>query len=130
MESYNSDIDNEYPYFDLETARELLPWLKNRLLELKRIKNEIEMLLVNGNKQALQLYASETKRIIDEIVSKGIILRDIDRGLVDFPAIINGKPAFLCWKIDDGDIHYWHYTNEGFIGRKRISERDDILSLR
>ncbi|MEM4884696.1 MAG: DUF2203 family protein, partial [Saccharolobus sp.] len=72
----------------------------------------------------------ETKRIIDEIVSKGIIIRDIDRGLVDFPAIINGKPAFLCWKIDDGDIYYWHYTNEGFIGRKRISERDDILSLR
>ncbi|AAK42325.1 Conserved hypothetical protein [Saccharolobus solfataricus P2] len=120
----------EYPYFDLETARELLPWLRDRLIQLRKIKNEIELLLVNGDKYALQQYASETKKIIDEIISKGIILRDIDIGLVDFPAIINNKPAFFCWKIDENDIAYWHYMDEGFRGRKRLTGYEDILSLR
>ncbi len=120
----------EYLYFDLETARENLPWLKKRLLQLREIKNQIEMLLITGDKSALQSYAIETKRIIDEIISKGIIIRDIDIGLVDFPAIINDKPAFLCWKIDEKDIMYWHYTDEGFVGRKRLTGRENILSLR
>ncbi|WP_338604087.1 DUF2203 family protein [Sulfolobus tengchongensis] len=120
----------EYPYFDLQTARELLPWLREQLIKLKKMKTEIEILLVNGDKYSLQYYASETKKIIDEIVSRGIILRDIDIGLVDFPAIINDKPAFLCWKLDERDILYWHYVNEGFRGRKRITGRENILSLR
>ncbi|MCH4815902.1 MAG: DUF2203 family protein [Saccharolobus sp.] len=120
----------EYPYFDLETAKQLLPWLRDRLIQLRKIKNEIEILLVNGDKYALQQYASATKKIIDEIISKGIILRDIDIGLVDFPAIINNKPAFFCWKIDEDEITYWHYMDEGFRGRKRLTGYEDILSLR
>lgn len=120
----------EYPYFDLETAREMLPWLRQQLMKLKKIKTQIEMLLLNGDKYAIQEYASETKKIIDEIISRGIIIRDIDLGLVDFPAIINNRPAFFCWKMDEEDILYWHYTDEGFIGRKKLTGKEDVLSLR
>jgi hypothetical protein len=50
-------------------------------------------------------------------------------GLVDFPAVINDRPAYLCWKIDEEDIMYWHYAEEGFRGRKKITGKEEILSL-
>ena len=64
-----------------------------------------------------------------EITRKGIVLRDVDLGLVDFPAIINGSPAYLCWRDDEVDIQYWHYADEGYSGRKRLTGKEDILSL-
>lgn len=119
----------EYPYFDLNTARELIPWLKNKLMEMKRIKFLTEEALMKGDKQALLQYTLQIDRIVKEITQKGVILRDPDIGLVDFPAVINNRPAYFCWKIDEKDIEFWHYAEEGFKGRKKISGKEDILSF-
>lgn len=119
----------EYPYFDLNTARELIPWLRSKLSEMKRIKYLTEEALMRGDKQSLLHYTLQIDRIVKEITEKGIILRDPDMGLVDFPAVINNRPAYFCWKIDEKDIQYWHYTEEGFRGRKKITGEEDILSL-
>lgn len=118
----------EFSYFDLKTARSLLPWLRERLEKLREMKIEVEEKLTVGEKQALIEYTANIKKIIDEITKKGIILRDIDMGLVDFPAIINGRPAFFCWKLDEEDIMYWHYIEEGFVGRKKLTGNEDLLS--
>ncbi|QIW23485.1 DUF2203 family protein [Sulfolobus sp. S-194] len=119
----------EYPYFDLNTARQLLPWLRNKLSEMKKIKYFTEEALMKGDKEALIQYTIQIDRIIKEITQKGIIIRDPDMGLVDFPAVINNRPAYLCWKIDEKDIEYWHYAEEGFRGRKKINGKEDILAL-
>ncbi|AAY79800.1 DUF2203 domain-containing protein [Sulfolobus acidocaldarius] len=119
----------EYPYFDLKTARELLPWLREKLKEIKRVKRLVEESLVRGDKSSIFKYTVQVDMIVREITEKGIVLRDPDIGLVDFPALINNKPAYLCWKLDEEDILYWHYAEEGFRGRKRISGTEDILSL-
>ncbi|BAB65618.1 MULTISPECIES: DUF2203 domain-containing protein [Sulfurisphaera] len=119
----------EYPYFDLNTARQLLPWLRNKLSEMKKIKYLTEEALMKGDKEALIQYTIQIDRIVKEITQKGIIIRDPDMGLVDFPAVINNRPAYLCWKIDEKDIEFWHYAEEGFRGRKKINGKEDILAL-
>ena len=56
---------------------------------------------------------------IDEL---GIALRDIPTGLVDFPALVNGRQIWLCWRRDEDAIHFWHDLDSGFGGRRPLIE--------
>jgi hypothetical protein len=51
------------------------------------------------------------------------VLRDVDSGLVDFPARVRGgRTVFLCWRLGEPEIAFWHGTNEGFAGRKPLTQ--------
>ena len=52
----------------------------------------------------------------------GITLRDIDSGLIDFPALVTGRQVWLCWRLGEDDVDWWHDLNAGVAGRKRLSE--------
>jgi hypothetical protein len=52
----------------------------------------------------------------------GITLRDIQAGLIDFPALVNGRQIWLCWRLGEGDIAWWHELDTGFSGRQRLEE--------
>jgi hypothetical protein len=52
----------------------------------------------------------------------GITLREISTGLIDFPALANGRPIWLCWRLGEGDIAWWHESNVGFDQRQPLSE--------
>jgi hypothetical protein len=61
--------------------------------------------------------------IIKTLEHKGIIVKGIDQGLIDFPHIrSNGEEVYLCWKVGEDDINFWHRIPDGFPGRKSISE--------
>ncbi|AWR98761.1 DUF2203 domain-containing protein [Metallosphaera hakonensis] len=117
-----------YTYFDLDTARRILPWVKEKLEQLRQAEIKAEQALLAGKKEYIEIYSMEVDSVIRELTDKGILVRDVKMGLVDFPAVINDRPAYLCWKIDEEDILYWHYVEEGFRGRKRITKRENILS--
>jgi len=53
---------------------------------------------------------------------KGAQLKDVDMGLVDFPALMNGEEVLLCWKLDEESVSHWHGLNDGFYGRKPIAD--------
>ena len=55
-----------------------------------------------------------------EIESLGIIVRDLQRGLVDFPCHHAGREVLLCWLADETDIEWWHLPEDGFAGRRRL----------
>jgi hypothetical protein len=55
-------------------------------------------------------------------MATGAILRDINTGLVDFPALREGRKICLCWRYGEGEIAYWHETDTGFSKRRSISE--------
>lgn len=57
---------------------------------------------------------------VRQIDAWGITLRDIGTGLVDFPALANGRPIWLCWRLGEGDIAYWHELDAGFAGRRPL----------
>jgi len=48
------------------------------------------------------------------------VIRDIDRGLIDFPAIIDDSEVYLCWQLDESEIEYWHDLESGFGGRQPL----------
>ncbi|MGH2575837.1 MAG: DUF2203 domain-containing protein [Ignavibacteria bacterium] len=61
--------------------------------------------------------------VIKKISSKGILIKDIDSGLIDFPHIRkNGEEVYLCWKTGEDKINFWHRIPDGFAGRKNIEE--------
>lgn len=52
----------------------------------------------------------------------GITLRDIQAGLIDFPALVNGRQVWLCWQLGEEDVAWWHELDTGFAGRQPLSE--------
>jgi hypothetical protein len=56
---------------------------------------------------------------IDEL---GITLREIESGLIDFPALANGRQIWLCWRLGEGDIGWWHELKDGFGGRRSLAD--------
>ena len=63
------------------------------------------------------------RRAVEELMSDGIVLRDPDRGLIDFPAASpSGRRYWLCWVVGEPEIGQWHWEHEGFAGRKPLSQ--------
>ncbi|MBV8154030.1 MAG: DUF2203 domain-containing protein [Candidatus Eremiobacteraeota bacterium] len=62
----------------------------------------------------------EIHRLIHRIESLGCIVKDIDLGLIDFPASRGGMPIYLCWKAGEPAVKHWHGAEEGFSSRKRL----------
>lgn len=59
---------------------------------------------------------------VARIEAMGITLRDIPDGLVDFPALVNGRQVWLCWKLGESAVEHWHTLESGFGGRQPLSE--------
>lgn len=56
---------------------------------------------------------------------RGIVLRDISTGLIDFPALAAGRPVWLCWRLGEQRVAFWHDTDTGFSGRKPLADLPD-----
>jgi len=68
--------------------------------------------------------ARELARAIDEIAAHGAQVKDIDEGLIDFPARSGGETVLLCWKLGEDEIRYWHAVEDGFAGRRELPLED------
>ncbi|HSM34194.1 MAG TPA: DUF2203 domain-containing protein [Anaerolineae bacterium] len=73
-------------------------------------------------RELLTAIVRRMERTVRQIDAWGITLRDIGTGLVDFPALANGRPIWLCWKLGEDDIAYWHELDAGIAGRKPLIE--------
>jgi hypothetical protein len=62
----------------------------------------------------------ELSRAVGELEAVDIVVRDVERGLIDFPAIRDGEEVYLCWLLDETEIGYWHYPEAGFAGRRPL----------
>lgn len=64
--------------------------------------------------------ASQLRQTLESIQQIGCLIKDLDIGLVDFPTLYRGREVYLCWKLGETEIAWWHGTGEGFAGRKPI----------
>jgi len=69
------------------------------------------------------------KGVIDQMAAAvaridvlGVTLRDIERGLIDFPALVAGRQVWLCWQLGDTDIAWWHELDSGFASRRPLAD--------
>src|SRR5215468_1168745 len=128
-------------HYTLEEARALLPQLRQWLAELSRSRQKVTQLdqrlgqIISVGHDAgghmvndwiRQLAA--IKRVLDQFKSREIQIKDIERGLVDFPAVLAGREVFLCWEQDEEDIEFWHDLDSGYAGREHL--RPQPRSLR
>ena len=63
---------------------------------------------------------AEMQAVLAEFQRREIFIKDLSRGLIDFPAIIGGREVFLCWEQDEEDIEFWHDLETGYGGRERL----------
>lgn len=119
-------------YFTLDDALAILPEIQDRLLRISRKRAEIRGLAAelettvrgNGQSQEVQPQFVELVRELEglarEVQERGVILRDLDTGLIDFPSIRDGEEIFLCYRLGEETIEFWHGLEEGFPGRKPL----------
>ena len=66
--------------------------------------------------------AAGLRTVIEEVQELGCVVKDLDIGLVDFPTLFHGREVYLCWKLGEPAIAFWHGVDEGFAGRKAIDQ--------
>ena len=120
-------------HFSLSEATNLLPDLKIKLAKISELKKALDKkgydiyrhqyfggIGPNGTGK----YPSELEELIiniNKITEKGILIKGIDNGLIDFPHIReNGEEVYLCFLLGEESIEYWHYIEDGFGGRRSI----------
>ena len=62
----------------------------------------------------------DVRVLLQEFQSREIVIKDFERGLVDFPAVIGGKEVFLCWRKEEDAIEFWHELDAGYAGREPL----------
>jgi hypothetical protein len=92
--------------------------LAQRILMLGGIS--VDTAKAEGWKAQRDSSAQSLKQSLEKIEEIGVVVKDLDVGLVDFPTIYRGEEVYLCWRMDEGDIGHWHGVHEGFAGRKEI----------
>jgi hypothetical protein len=73
-------------------------------------------------KSSRESTAQSLKDAIDKIHEYGCLVKDLDIGLIDFPTLLRGEEVYLCWKLGESGIQFWHGVSEGFRGRKPIDQ--------
>ena len=138
--------DEEQKYFSLTEAERLRKDLEPVLIEAmearrkladaetelaalaERIQRSGGMIIPFERTARLRLDRNQQEDAIrdavDRIHSTGCLVKDLEMGLLDFPARLNDEDVFLCWKLGEEHITYWHSVDEGFTGRKPIDDPD------
>jgi hypothetical protein len=121
-------------HFTLDEARAYLPELRQLLREAQARRVRLQQLDQKlgsqqeqtggdlGGKDVGALVAEMTQlnAQIQSLQKRGIELKDLDRGLVDFPHLRDGREVFLCFELEDDDIEFWHEIEAGYAGRERL----------
>jgi hypothetical protein len=58
--------------------------------------------------------------VVDQLEGHGVLVKDLDRGLVDFPCLHRGREILLCWELGEDEVGYWHGVEEGYAGRRPL----------
>ena len=103
--------------------------------EWRRQVGEVEVLALEGSASAadgraeaaqkrVQELAAEIDGFTDELAALGVECRGLEEGLVDFPAVIDGQEAWLCWRPGEPSVAWWHGREDGFAGRRPLANAE------
>lgn len=117
--------------FTVDEANALLPHLAPALVELRDkfdraadVRAAIARAAVtNGGstrRRSWQALMNRVAELMARLETWGVELRDVESGLVDFPAVVEGREAFLCWRLGEPEVAYYHPRDEGFGGRRSL----------
>lgn len=121
--------------FTVAQANALIPWLDSLFSETRKAVEELHLIRMSRaridprgavteskDEGRLRELEAQIRRRLEEAASLGIEVRRVD-GLVDFPGWIDGQLVYLCWKYGESEITHYHYTSEGFTGRRPLPKQ-------
>ena len=126
--------------FTLNEANSLLPRLSQLLSQIQESKSKHDRLQeeaaeythlmssngrniekeLNETRQELAQATTEVNRLIERVQEMACELKDIEQGLIDFRTEREGREVYLCWKLGEPDIRWWHELDAGFAGRRPL----------
>ncbi len=126
--------------FTPEEANALLPRLSDILLQMQESKVKHDQLQekaaeyaqrmssnghviekeLNETRQELEQAAAALNSLIERVRELGCEVKDIEQGLVDFRTVREGREVYLCWKLGEPDVRWWHELETGFAGRRPL----------
>ena len=131
-------------FFTLQQAQKLLPEVESAIRDAIALKSEYQRaesewrdfarrVSMQGGVSADHAQLLEQKRhresvalglkqAMEKINQAGCLVKDLDVGLIDFPTLFRGEEVYLCWKLGESGIRFWHGIHEGFAGRKEIDQ--------
>jgi hypothetical protein len=122
-------------HYTLEEASELLPRVVELLERMRVARNQL------GDREAREALSEagptngggtpgrtvsegflELRDSMMELRELEVVLRDLDRGLLDFPSLRDGREVYLCWQDGEDGIRFWHEPDAGFAGRRPLDD--------
>ncbi|MDW0316209.1 MAG: DUF2203 domain-containing protein [Nitrososphaeraceae archaeon] len=135
------DVNKTIP--DIERRIKQLLFQKNHVVSLQE---DLQRIIEAGSpfieffnkKQELNIAVSSLYRSIEQVEERGVMIKSVDEGLLDFPSKRFDEEVWLCWKMGEREVKFWHKKDEGFAGRKPLSPHglskvetpDDLSDLR
>ena len=120
-------------YFTLEEAEAFIPRLQQTMTTVRDLKRQVDAKVSHWQQEEptgpvdqalakgqLDFLVVEINRLLESVSEQGCLPKDLEIGLVDFPARMDGQEVYLCWKLDEKHIRFWHGITEGFGGRKPL----------
>jgi hypothetical protein len=131
-------------FFNLRQAESLIPEVESAIRDAIALKGEYATAEIEVQERARRITmsggvhvnlsevidlkgrrddrAARLKAAIENIHGFGCLVKDLDIGLIDFPTLFRGEEVYLCWKLGEPAIEFWHGVQEGFRGRKKIDQ--------
>ena len=127
--------------FTVEEVQNRIPWLNETFKSIHGVNNDLRIMQhdirlkasqpssdgysVPNNETAesdpdYQQLRNRLVELLTSITTLGIFVKDIEKGLVDFPAVIEGRDIFICWMAGETKARYWHEIDSGFAGRQPL----------
>jgi hypothetical protein len=122
--------------FDVEGANRILPLVRTivrdmvtefralrtagreqRVLQVESMGSEQSEQRITMLRDAVNEASSRIEGYLHELEDLGVEVRDLELGLIDFPTILRGEPAYLCWRHDEPEVAFWHPAGKGFSDR-------------
>lgn len=122
-------------YFTVEEANRLIPQMKVMIEQLRQGRHHLQKHRTTAEAVAQQAggngggseageylsdYSQTFARSLAQLQAMGIVLKDLERGLIDFPHQRGGREVYLCWMYGEERIDYWHETDSGYSGRQPL----------
>jgi hypothetical protein len=128
-------------YFTPQDVNKILPEIQRRFSQIIMLRNKVISIQENlqqisneisnfntfiSKKQELNEVVSHLYKQIEELEKRGVMIKSVDDGLVDFPSLRFNEEVWLCWKYGEPEIKFWHGRDEGFLGRKPLASASVI----
>ena len=122
-------------YFTLQEANDTLKEVRQWVMHLAQVKKAIDeksaaveqlkdKATENAGSPLGTLYVQELidlQSTLNRLQDRGIVVKDLNRGLIDFPHLRDGREVYLCWELGEESVEFWHEIEDGYPGRKKIS---------